>query len=179
MTNQTGVIMEIRNGKFRESLWIGNKKITSPSFDRKTDAKLWLANKRNERAKFQALGEEYKTQSKLTFTQFAQEWLENQIKPSRKPGTYNDYEQGLRCHLNPVLGNVLLKDIKIKEADKVIASLIKKGSKPKRIQNILTQLKQILNEAERREEIVKNPLRSFRGPKVPEKQFKYWSSRDQ
>ncbi len=168
--------MEIRNGKFRESIWIRNKKITSPSFTRKTDALTWKAMMRTQREKQLALGEEYKVQSKRSFADFSLEWLEGKIKPSCKPSTYKDYEQGLRCHLNPVLGTTLLKDIRIKDADQVVISLTKKGNNPKRIGDMLTLLKQILNEAERREEIIKNHLRHYKGPKVPQLQFKFWSS---
>jgi integrase len=167
--------MEVRNGKYREMIWMGNRLIKSPFFSRKTDAALWKANKLNERTKSQVLGEEYKTQSKLTFADFAHDWLEVKIKPSKSPSTYCDYGRILRCHLNQPLADKLLKDIRIRDADSLVSVLVKKGLSAKGIQDILTLLKQILNEAEKREEILKNHLRHYKGPKVPQTQFKYWS----
>ena len=109
--------METRNGKYREMIWIGNRPVKSPFFKRKTDAAMWKANKLNERTKMQVLGDEYKTQTKITFYDFALNWLETKIRPAKSPNTYREYESILRCHLTPLLGNIPLKDIKIKEAD--------------------------------------------------------------
>jgi len=167
--------MEQRNGKYREMIWINARLIKSPFFSRKTDARDWKANKLNERTKIQVLGEEYKTQSKLSFSAFASNWLDEKIRPAKAPSTSVDYERILRCHLLPVVGRILLKDIKVRDADNVVSALIKKGMSPKGTQNIIALLKQILLEAEKREEIIKSPLRHFKSPKVPEKQFKYWS----
>ena len=168
--------METRNGKFREMIWIGNLSVKSPFFKRKTDAALWKANKLNERTKMQVLGDEYKTQTKITFYDFALNWLETKIRPAKSPNTYREYESILRCHLTPLLGNIPLKDIKIKEADNLVSSRLKKGKSPKGIQNTLSLLKQILNEAEKREDISKNHLRSYQPIKVPERRFKFWTS---
>lgn len=167
--------METRNGKYREMIWMGNRLIKSPFFARKTDAALWKANKLNERTKMQVLGNEYKIQTKITFSEFSLNWLEVKIKPSKSPATYTDYERILRCHLIPELGSTQLKGIAVKEADSLVSVLVKKGISPKGIQDILTLLKQILNEAEKREDILKNPLRHYKGPKVAQSQFKYWS----
>ena len=168
--------MEFRNGKYREMIWIGKLLIKSPFFKRKTDAAIWKANKLNERTKMQVLGNDYKTQSKITFSDFVLNWLETKIRPSKSPNTFREYESILRCHLNPVLGKIPLKDIRIKEADILVSTLLKKGKSPKGIQNTFSLLKQILNEAERREDISKNYLRSYQPIKVPERRFKFWSS---
>lgn len=168
--------MEQRNGKYREMIWINSKAEKSPWFIRKTDAKAWKANKLQLRTKQQILGEEYKPQTKLSFESYSQDWLNEKIKPVKSPSTYVDYERIIRCHLNPVIGKVLLKSIKMRDADKIVTSLSSKKMSPKGIQDVLTLLKQILNEAEKREDISKNPLRHFKGPKVPERQFKYWSN---
>lgn len=167
--------MEFRNGKYREMIWMGNKQVKSPSFTRKSDAIAWKANMLNQRTKLQVLGEEYKVQTKITFLDYSNDWIENVIRISKSPSTYTDYERILRCHLFPIIGSIALKDIKVKEADKVVIALTKKGMSPKGTQDVLTLLKQVLNEAERREDITKNPLRHFKGPKVPERHFKYWS----
>ncbi len=167
--------MEIRNGKYREMIWMGNKLIKGPYFKRKTDAVTWKANKLNERTKMQVLGDDYKTQSKLSFSEFAMNWLELKIRPSKTQSTYKDYERLLRCHLLPTLGTKSMKEIRIKDADQLVSWHIKNGKSPKGVQDILTLLKQILNYAERSEEIVKNHLRHYKTPKIPEKHFKYWS----
>lgn len=165
-----------KNGKkFREMIWMDNTLIKGPYFSRKNDAAAWKANKLNERTKLQILGEEYKTQSKLSFSEFSLPWLEQKIKPLKAPSTFKDYERILRVHILPVLGNVPLKSVKVREADQLVLALHKKGTSPKGIQNILGVLKQILNEAEKCEEVLKNHLRQYKTPKVPQRDYKYWS----
>lgn len=167
-------IMETRNNKFREMIWIDGKLVKSPFFDRKTDARDWLANKRNERAKRQVLGDEYKVQTNLTIEEFASDWLTTKIKPSKAQSTSVNYERMLRCHIFPVLGEIKLKEIKSTDADKLLSHLIKNGMSPKGAHCVMTLLKQVMNEAERRDEIVKNYLRHYPLPKVPEKSHRYW-----
>lgn len=170
--------MESRNNKYREMIWIEGKLIKSPFFNRKTDAKDWLANKRNERAKRQVLGDEYKVQTQLTIEQFASDWLATKIAPSKAESTTVNYERMLRCHIYPVLGKKKLKDIKSTDADKLLSHLVKEGMSPKGTHCVMTLLKQVMNEAERRDEIVKNYLRHYPLPKVPEKTHKYWGDEE-
>ncbi len=167
--------MEFRNGKYRESIIMpGNIKITGPSFSRKTDATAWKSKMIAERAKMKLHGEEYKIQEKTTFKEYSSRWLNELIRPFKSPSTTKDFELILRCHLYPVIGEIQLKEIKIKDAEKIMASLRAKGKGPKRIVDIVTLLKQILNEAERKEDILKNPLRHLKFQKVPETALNYW-----
>jgi integrase len=170
--------MELRYNKFREMIWIEGKLIKSPFFSRKTDARDWLANKRNERSRRQVLGDEYKVQTQLTIEEFASDWLMTKITPSRAESTSVNYERMLRCHIFPVLGKKKLKEIKTTDADKLLSHLVKNGMSPKGTHCVMTLLKQIMNEAERRDEIVKNHLRHYSMPKVPEKAHRYWSDDD-
>lgn len=164
--------------RYRESVLIGNHRIRSPFFNKKTDARDWKANKLNERNKLLVLGEAYKPQCKLSFNEFSSNWLQTKIKHLKSPSTYQDYERILRVHLCPIIGNFTLSNIRLKEADHLVSKLREKGTSPKGIQDILTVLKQILNEAETREEISKNHLRRYKGPKVPQQDFKYWSGNE-
>jgi integrase len=170
--------METRNGKYREMIWFGKRLIKSPYFKNKTDAKNWKAKKLSERNLLQIHGDEYRPEAKQTFLDFSDAWINNQIKPFKSPSTYREYESVLRVHLKPFFGIMLLKDIKIKHAENFVVNLINKGIKPKGVQDKVTILKQIMNEAERREILIKNPLRHFKSPKVPERDFAYWSQEE-
>lgn len=164
--------------RYRETVYFGSRRERSPFFSRKGDANTWKVRKLNERSKMQALGEDYAPHTKLSLREYSCRWLEEKIEPTKSPSTYKDYERMLRCHLYPLLGKIPLKDVKERDADQLVVTLVKKGLSPKGIQNILALLKQLLNEAERRREISKNPLRHYRGPRVTEKEFSFWTEQD-
>lgn len=164
-----------KNGnKFREMLWIEGRLIKSPYFPRRSDALTWKATKIRQRAMIQALGQEYREQTKLNFAEYSSKWLQEKIHPFKSPSTTKNYERILSKHINPVLGKNLIKDIKIREADLLVKNLVDKGMSPKGMQDVISLLKQVLNEAERKEDISKNPLKHYKGPKVPERDFAYW-----
>lgn len=175
--------MEIRKNKkgetvYREMIIIDGKAYKSKFSNRITDAKAWKIRMQNEKNKFEFQGIPFKSDQKITFQEYALEWLENKIKVFKKPSTYKDYERILRVHLNPLIGKVQLSEIKVKHADLVITTLKKNGKSPKGINDILTLLKQVMNEAERREDLLKNHLRHFKGLKTDTQEHKFWTAHE-
>ncbi len=167
--------METRNGKYRETIYYGKIRVHSPFFNRKTDAKEWLAKKKAERAKMQVMGEDYRPQSTKTFEEFAQEWFNTKILNFKSPSTIVDYQRILTKHLTPVIGKKLLREIREKDATTILRSLKDKGQSEKSISDIISIAKQVLGEAERDEEISKNPFRFFKAPKVSERDHSFWT----
>lgn len=169
--------METRNGKFREMIYINEKAIKSPFFKRKTDAKDWLRNQVSRRDKMIASGETL-TNTSITFIDHAEYWLKYSIKNSKSKSTYASYERAVRVHLEPLLKETKLAEIRITHAEALLDKLKSENKKPKGINDILTIFKAIIKDAEKREMISKNPLRFFSQVKVPQQDFRYWSEHD-
>lgn len=172
--------MEIRTNKkgvklYREMIIISGVIYKSKFSPRITDAKAWKIKMVSAKRDFEFHGIPFESDEKRTFAEYSLDWLENWIKVFKKPSTYRDYERILRVHLNPIVGNVLLKEIKIKHADLIVSTLKKQNKSNKGINDILTLLKQVMNEAERKEHILKNPLRNYKGLKLEVQEHKYWS----
>jgi len=86
--------MEILQNKgettYRESVYINGKRVRSPTFKRKTDARTWKAEMISKINRAKALGLDLKTiisndESKLalSFEDFLHEWLDSKIKIQR------------------------------------------------------------------------------------------------
>jgi integrase len=56
--------------------------------------------------------------SKLTFGEWLKIWLDEYVKPTIKPGSYDYYEYLIRVHIKPDLGDTPLKKISIELLDK-------------------------------------------------------------
>jgi integrase len=180
MALNKGVIMEKRIKKdgttqYREMIWINGVCYKSPFCNRISDARKWKSSIQSKRDQMKLHGSDYRESVKTSFEQYSMDWLENKIKPTKPPSTYQNYESVLRVHLIPILGRSLLGEIRRKHGEELVTKLARSGKSAKGINHILGVLKQILNEAERREDITKNPLRNYSGMKVPQLQFKYWS----
>lgn len=50
--------------------------------------------------------------SKITLGQWLDTWLWDYKKPSVRPNTFSAYEQNIRIHIKPEIGDILLKDLK-------------------------------------------------------------------
>lgn len=169
--------MEQRNGKYREMIYVNGKALKSPFFRRKTDANEWKRNQLQIRDKIRASGDDYIDVTR-TFVEHAKYWLESSIKHSKAKSTYSNYEMVFRIHLEPLLRNTALTEIRVSHAEKLLTKLSNEGKKPKGINDILMVFKAIMNDAEKRGYLFKNHLKSFSLVKVPQQSFKYWSEQE-
>lgn len=160
---------------YREMIHINGVTYKSKFSPRITDAKDWKIKMENSKRDFEFRGIPIEAGIRSTFEEYASDWLEKWIKAFKRPNTYRDYERILRLHLYPFVGKVPLKDIKITHADVIITTLKKNGKTAKGINDVLTLFKQVMNEAEKKEHIPKNPLRNLKGLKVDQHEHKFWS----
>lgn len=82
-----------------------------------------------------------------TMAAFASEWLETQIKPNRKPKTYELYEGALRLHVVPRLGRVRVDQIESEHVETLHRALARK---PYLANRCLAILSRMMNHAEKR-----------------------------
>lgn len=93
-----------------------------------------------------------------TLAEFAEEWLQGQIKPNRKAKTYELYEGALRLHIVPKLGRVRVDQLETEHIDGLRRSLAKK---PYVANRCLAILSRAMNHAELRKlrPLNSNPVR--------------------
>lgn len=174
-----GVIMETKRNKkgihkYREMITIEGHTFKSPWSTRKTDAQKWKAQKISEREKSQLSGRGYFVQDKISFSEYADQWLKTKILPNKTASTAYNYESMIRVHCLPVIGAKLLHEIGHKEANLILMNLREKGNNNQGINHIITVLKQVLKDAEREGVIEKSGLTHFNRLKVTDNMWAYW-----
>jgi len=162
---------------YRESVYIDGKRVRSPTFRRKTDAKAWKADFMSKIGHSKALGIDINLQKKekILFEHFLVDWLKQKIKVQRSQSTFRNYERIVRLHLIPQMGKLALTEILPKHADELIRYLLNRGHNQKGANLILQTLKVALYEAERQDLIRTNPLKNFKMLKVPKLPPHYWT----
>lgn len=138
----------------------------SRSFDRKHDAVAWG---QQMEALLTSQG-----QGRLTFKVLAEEWLANHSKIKNAASSYMANLSQL-SYILPVLGESLICEIGFREIERLTVGLMRAGDKSNRTVNrYLTLVRTILNYAERRGDILKNPVN--RSHFFPEKEtgYRYW-----
>ncbi|RYZ78869.1 MAG: site-specific integrase [Proteobacteria bacterium] len=84
--------------------------------------------------------------------------------------------RALRVHILPDFGHLLLKDLRVDHANRLVAQLRKAGHVPKGINMILGVLLTLLNDAIEWQFLARNPLARYKPVKEPELHFDYWSA---
>jgi len=170
--------MEIRktknNTKYRESFYCENgKKVHSPWYSRKSDAKKWKQNKESEKFNLSLYGEEAsKIYLSIGFSDYSKIFLDER-KVHLSPSTFDRYKSNIRIHLIPFFGNKLLKKIKRDRGNQLIKNL-SQNHKPAGVNLIMQTMKCILNTAVKDGYLLKSPFRDI--PKFKEERldFNYW-----
>ena len=159
--------------RFRESYYLGSKKINSPPFTRKTDAKAWKTRMLNAKMSNLALGEQYFKNQNVTFKEFAERWMNSHIKVNCAPKTYLSYESILRNYLYPRYAAFKLSDFNEDHGNQLILELRKiKG--PKGIEHVWIVLRAIMIKAKKERLIYHYPFDNIRLPKANLKDDNFW-----
>src|SRR6266545_6680497 len=64
---------------------------------------------------------------RLTTARFLSDWLEQTVKPSQKPLTYEKYAQVVKSHVNPAIGSIPLARITPAHVQKIQGKMAGKG----------------------------------------------------
>ncbi len=64
---------------------------------------------------------------RITFRQFLDKWLEESVKPSVRPRTYDHYSQYVRLYIRPALGNIKLVKLSPENIQALFNRQVKKG----------------------------------------------------
>lgn len=165
-----------KNGSigYRESFYFNGKKIQSPVFDKKTDAKAWKARNESEKQLKLSRGEDFFIPSEISFREYADKWLETVIKVECSKKTYISYSSICKTHLNENFGDLKLSKIKEENARDFLQKLkIKHNAKG--ISNIWSVFRAIIFKAKREKLIFQNPLENIVLPKSDLMLNKFWN----
>lgn len=173
--------VKLKNGmvRYREEIRVNGKKIRSPLFIRKTDAKSWKNAKAVQKSQMLSHGEDFLTQTqKISLEEFSKSWLKERIKIFNSPKTYKIYEQMLRVNILPLLGKVCLQNLKDGYAVQLISSLKKKNLSSKTINDHISLVKNVLNFARRKKILLSNPWEWIQKLKSDLKPDIYWTKKE-
>src|SRR5215471_19115751 len=96
---------------------------------------------------------------------YLEQWLEDTVKPSRKPLTYVRYENVTRRHLIPTLGKVPLSKLGPREVQRLQAHIIGQGLGQATVLGARNILSAALTQAERWGLIQRNPVPLVTAPR--------------
>ena len=101
-----------------------------------------------------------------TVGQFLDRWLEESVKPSVRPRTYESYGQLVRLHLRPDLGHVRLEHLDAPAVQAFVNAKLASGLSPRTVQYLHAILRRALGQAERWDLVPRNVARLVDAPSV-------------
>lgn len=107
-------------------------------------------------------------ESNLTVSQWSEIWIKT-YKSNVEKATYNMYEDAIKLHINPFIGNIKLKNLKEADIRQILNRL---NDKPRQKEIVLLTIKQILESAVDNDKIYKNVAKKIKLPKHKAKEKK-------
>ena len=109
--------------------------------------------------------------AKIQFSKFLDDWLVV-VENSVRPNTYIQYSQIVHQHIVPVLGKILLKDLRPDHVQKLYTVKLKNGISARTTQLIHAVIHRALNHALKQGLVARNVSDAVTRPKVPRKEMK-------
>lgn len=112
--------------------------------------------------------------SNMLLNEYLNMWLDDYIKDEKSDNTYDKYKKATEKYINPVLGDIKLKDLKVIHIEKFLKKLklskIKSGNNQKKISDTTIQvyygiLRTALNKAVKLQMLNDNPCKFIDTPK--------------
>jgi len=101
-----------------------------------------------------------------TVGQFLQGWLTDSVRFTVRPRTYRSYEELVRLHMEPQVGNIPLAKLSPQDVQKLINRKLEQGLSPRRVQYIHAVLRRALGQAEKWGILARNVARLVDAPRV-------------
>jgi hypothetical protein len=104
----------------------------------------------------------------LTLATYLDQWLEDTIRPGRRPGTYLRYANAVNHHISPVIGKVKLARVGPEHIQQVQRACLDKGLGRASIELVRATLSGALTQAMRWGMVVRNPVSLVEPPRSEE-----------
>jgi integrase len=92
-----------------------------------------------------------------TVGEYLDHWMEHTAHRKVRPRTLEGYEDVLRLHVRPVVGDVPMGSLSPQDVERIVTTMEAKGRSPQTIRNALTPLRHALNHAVKHGTIPQNP----------------------
>ena len=103
---------------------------------------------------------------KGTLGEFTEQWLRDYAKPNLAATTYQGYVGIYRSGIGPILGNILLKDLRPSHIQEYIALKLSKNVSNTTVRHHITFLHSVLETAIKWQLLIRNPIDSVTMPKI-------------
>lgn len=117
----------------------------------------------------------YVEPSKITLSEFLENWLEVRVQRTVRPSTFDSYSRAIKKRIIPALGNLTLQKLNVLHIENFISDLSKENLTPEYITYIHAILRTALYQAVRWEILQKNPAASASPPRIPKRVPKVWN----
>jgi integrase len=112
--------------------------------------------------------------TKLTTGELVEHWLDTYGKSAIRESTYLRYRTALKCHINPAIGHIPLKDLKPDHIQRMY-NLLSESMSHSTVSNAHTLLKQAIAHAVQQSYIVRNVIDTISIPKSRKKDISVWT----
>jgi integrase len=106
---------------------------------------------------------------------FLDDWLENEVKPTKEPRTYESYESTVRRHIAPDLGKIRLDRLSPKDVQALLRRKEHAGLSPRLVSYVRTVLRIALNKALKWELVARNVAALVDVPQVERQEIRPWT----
>jgi len=153
--------------------WQEGGKTRSRTFANKSDAALFEVQLKSGVKRVATLEEEA-----TTFAELTERWFRDYAQVEKSETTWANDRTAIRMHLNPVLGNLKLHEIKKSHGIALKAALSKKEITAKTVNSHIGLAKKILSFAVDLDLIPANPFLGVKPLKVAASKFRFWTAAD-
>lgn len=162
--------------KYRIDVRLPDGRRVTKVFDRKYDADKFKTEMKIEKLRFDSSG--ITINNLILFKDFAEDWLQNEVKNRKSPQTERNYIGDLKNYIYPIVGEIKLKDITIRHARAIENEMLDLGKHPRTVNKVMMVFKTVLNDAVRSNNLLKNPIKGYPELKEPPKDITYWSKEE-
>ena len=110
-----------------------------------------------------------------TVAQFLNSWIEDEVRPTREPKTYESYESTVRLHIVPDLGRHQLAKLAPQHVRALLRRKEEAGLSPRTVQYTRTVLRIALHQAMRWDLVSRNVAALVEPPKVERDEIRPWT----
>ncbi|MEV6422624.1 site-specific integrase [Streptomyces sp. NPDC051662] len=105
-------------------------------------------------------------------------WLEEVIRPNRRPTTYESYEINVRLYIKPSLGNLPLSRLTVPVLQRFLNQHLAEGKSVRKVQMIRESLSPALSRAVREELLTRNVAQLVELPGRQDKDIEPWTPQE-
>jgi len=108
---------------------------------------------------------------RLTVADYLQRWLRDVVRPGVRPSVYVRYEQNVRCHLIPSIGDIRLSRLTPQDVQAMVAAKQRSNLAPRTVHQMLAVLHNALQVAWEWGLVQRNVCDVVKGPKIEKREM--------